>query len=683
MAKKGFINTTSTIFKVLLFVIAGAVIIYSLPRESHFRYQFQEGKPWRYGLLTAPYSFSIYKTDAAYQAEKDSVLKSFRPYLQKDPVVLSQMLERLENDYHSYLRATVPSYYLAYLTDQLNLMYQAGIVPAELMSRFEKEQVKAVMMVTDKVGEPRDISALFTAKRAYSALLTNLPDNIDENVLVRNCHIENYLTENCSYDEAASDRVREDLLSGVSQTFGMVQRGERIIDQGEIINHDTYLKLLSFKRHSEERNDRAGSQNVLIGQGCWVCILLILLALFLIRISPEIFRHSHNILFILILIVVMVVLSALVVRNDALLNIYMLPYAIIPVLICTFFDSRTAFFAFVITILLCAPIVPFPFEFLMLQLPVGMATILSLKRLTQRSQLILCIVWTFLVYSLTYTGLALLQEGGLVVQWKMYVYFAVNALLMLSAYLLIYVCEGLFGYTSDVTLMELANINTPLLRQFSENCPGSFQHSLQVSNLASAAATAIGANAQLVRTGALYHDIGKMAQPSFYTENQLDGVNPLVNMPIEEAAKIITDHVPNGLKIAGQHRLPKIIRDFIATHHGSGPARYFYTLYKNEHPEEEVPRSFFYPGPNPFSRETAILMMSDTVEAASRSMKHYDEKSLSDLVDNLIDRQVADGAYKSVPITFLELETVKNVLKEKLQSIYHARIVYPAEKKQD
>ena len=314
----------------------------------------------------------------------------------------------------------------------------------------------------------------------------------------------------------------------------------------------------------------------------------------------------------------------------------------------------------------------------MLQLAVGVISILTLKRLTQRSQLIFNILWILAMYCIAYTSISLMQEGSLSqIQWKMYVSFIINAVLLFSSYLLIYLFEWMFGYISDVTLVELANINSKLLREFSESCPGSFQHSLQVSNLASAAAQSINANAQLVRTGALYHDLGKMATPSYYTENQSDGSNPLLNLPMEEAAKIITDHVPNGLKIASQHRLPKVIKDFILTHHGASSARYFYTLYKNEHPDQEVPEGFFYPGPDPFSKETAILMMADTIEAASRSMKVYSDESISNLVESLIDAQFNEGRYKHVPITFQELELIKEVFKDKLRSIYHARIAYP------
>lgn len=665
-------------FKLILFALAAAIIVYVYPREGRFRYQFQEGKPWRYGLLTAPYNFSIYKAEAQFVAEQDSALKQYHPYLQQNSEVLPQTLEKLAEDYQQVLRIMVPERYLEYLNEQLSLIYHAGIISAEELSQLEKEGHQTVSVRIDNIGETRDITSLFTAKKAYEALLSNLPRNINKNVLIRDCHIENYLHENCAYDKTTSQRVKEELLSSVSRTQGMVQRGERIIDQGEIVNHETFLKLDSFRRQAEKRNDQSGGNWVLLGQILWVALAMSMLAIYLYKVRPQIYAKTSDIVFILILVVTLCLLSALIIRNDQLLNIYMVPFAIITILVTTFFDSRTAFYAYMITILICAPISHFPFEFLMLQLAVGVISILTLKRLTQRSQLIFNILWILAMYCIAYTSISLMQEGSLSqVQWKMYVSFFFNAVLLFSSYLLIYLFEWMFGYISDVTLVELANINSKLLREFSESCPGSFQHSLQVSNLASAAAQSINANAQLVRTGALYHDLGKMATPSYYTENQSDGSNPLLNLPMEEAAKIITDHVPNGLKIASQHRLPKVIKDFILTHHGASSARYFYTLYKNEHPDQEVPEGFFYPGPDPFSKETAILMMADTIEAASRSMKVYSDESISNLVESLIDAQFNEGRYKHVPITFQELELIKEVFKDKLRSIYHARIAYP------
>lgn len=678
------LNTASTIFKVFLFVVAAGLIVYAFPREGRFRYQFQEGKPWRYGLLTAPYSFSIIKNQDELAAEKDSLLRTHKPYVVMDAAVSEEMTGTFNNNYDLYLRATVPLRYKTYLNDQLALVYGAGIISASIRNEFQKEKLKSLMMVTRRMAETRDLSSVFTVKEAYSAILSNLPPHIHRDTLVRICKVEEYLRENLSYDKETSELSKKTLLEELSATSGIVQRGERIIDKGEIVNSATYLKLASLKKAAEERNINSTENWVLTGQIIWVAGLLLMLFLFLKYFTPEIYSKTHNILFLLILVTTLSLLSALLVRNST-LNIYMIPYAILPVMICTFFSARTAYFTHAITVLICSAIAPFPFEFLMLQLTVGMAVVFSLKELTQRSQLILCIVWTFVCYSIFYTGIAFIQEGTPnQLQWQMYVFFAINSVLMFTTYLLIYLFEWMFGYTSNVTLMELSNINSPLLRLFSESSPGTFQHSMQVSNLAAAAAQEINANAQLVRTGALYHDLGKMQNPAYFTENQDGGQNPLNKMETEKAAKIIVDHVNEGLRIANQYHLPKVVKDFITTHHGSGPARYFYTTYKNDHPGQEPSKeAFYYPGPNPFSKETAILMMADTVEAASHSLADYTEDSISELVEKLINTQIQEGAFKSVPITFQELETIKSVFKQKLKSIYHTRIAYPKENKED
>ncbi len=670
-------------FKLLLFVVAAALIVLVYPREGRFRYLFKENQPWRYGLLTAPYDFSINKPQALYEAEVDSALRHYHPYLQLDASVSQQILSKLNNDYKTVLRITVPERYYHYLKDQLGLVYNAGIVSAEELGKLEKEGHNIVAVRSGAISETRSVTSLFTVKRAYEALLRNLPADIDRQVLEEDCHIQEYLKENCSRDEKLCLQAQEALRESVSISKGRVQRGERIVDKGEIVTADTYCKLDSFRQEAENRSSKIGENWLLLGQILWVFFVLSMLGIYLYKFRPKIFARSNDIMFILILVVGLTLLSAFIIRNDQVLNIYMVPFALITILITTFFDSRTAFYAYMITILICAPISPLPFEFLMLQLSVGVISILTLNHLTQRSQLVLNILWILLIYCFSYTCISLMQEGQPTqFQWEMYASFGINSVLLLISYLLIYLFEWLFGYTSDVTLVELANVNSKLLREFSETCPGTFQHSMQVSNIASAAAQAINANSQLVRTGALYHDIGKMSNPSYYTENQTDGPNPLLNMPYEEAAKMITCHVPNGLKIASQYHLPKVVKDFISTHHGASSAKYFYTLYKNEHPDQEVPEGFFYPGPDPFSKETAILMMADTVEAASRSMKSYSEDSISALVENLVGAQFNEGRYKNVPITFQELERIKEVFKEKLQSIYHARIAYPTENKQ-
>lgn len=369
--------------------------------------------------------------------------------------------------------------------------------------------------------------------------------------------------------------------------------------------------------------------------------------------------------------------------THSIFNVYILPYAMLPIIIRVFLDSRTAFLTHVITILICSIALRFPHEFILTQLAAGLVAIFSLRELSQRSQLFRTALLVILTYAAVYFAFELITENDLAkLNVRMYTYFIINGILLLFAYPLLFLLEKTFGFTSNVTLVELSNINNDLLRQMSETVPGTFQHSMQVANLAAEAAIRIGAKSQLVRTGALYHDIGKMENPAFFTENQSGGINPHKNLNYEQSAQVVINHVTDGLKLAEKYNLPKVIKDFISTHHGRGKTRFFYISWKNEHPGEEPDdEKFTYPGPNPFSKETAILMMADAVEAASRSLPEYTEESISNLVEKIIDSQIEEGYFKECPITFKDIATVKAVFKEKLKTIYHTRISYPELKK--
>ena len=391
----------------------------------------------------------------------------------------------------------------------------------------------------------------------------------------------------------------------------------------------------------------------------------------------------RNTLFLVCCIFVPVLLTEVCAAYN-LFSLYIIPFAIAPIVVRTFFDSRTALFTHLVTVLICSVMAQFPHEFLILQIVAGMVVTFSLKELSERSQLIRCAFFVFLSYALSYVGLVLYQDADLnKIHWVMMLYFGINFILLTFAYLLVYILEKVFGYISPITLVELSNINNDVLKKLSETCPGTFQHSLQVSILASEAASRIGANAQLVRTGAMYHDVGKMANPLYFTENQ-NQVNPHNTLSFEESAQRVISHVTEGVKIAEKAGLPKEIIDFIRTHHGRGKAKYFYNSYKNQYPDREVDESLFtYPGPNPFTKETAIVMMADSVEAASRSLKEHTEESISQLVNKIIDTQIADGLLKNAPLTFRDVESVKRVFIEKLKIMYHTRISYPDLKKKD
>ena len=453
--------------------------------------------------------------------------------------------------------------------------------------------------------------------------------------------------------------------------------------QGEIVTQETYNILESLRKESIQRSESIGQKRlILTGQILFVSVFILCFMLYLDLFRKDYYERKGSLSLLFTIIMFYCVVTALMVANN-IYNVYIIPYAMLPIIIRVFLDSRTAFLTHVVTILICSVCLRFPHEFILLQLSAGLVAIFSLRELSQRSQLFRTAVLVILTYAAVYFSFELITENDLSkLNGSMYTYFTVNGVLLLFAYPLLFLLEKTFGFTSNVTLVELSNINSPLLRRLSETVPGTFQHSMQVANLAAEAANRIGAKSQLVRTGALYHDIGKMENPVFFTENQSGGVNPHKNLSYEQSAQVIISHVTDGLKLAEKNNLPKVIKDFISTHHGRGKTKYFYISWKNEHPDEEPNEELFtYPGPNPFTRETAILMMADAVEAASRSLPEYTEESINNLVEKIIDSQVEEGYFKECPITFKDIAIVKSVFKEKLKTIYHTRISYPELKK--
>lgn len=670
-----------SIHPAVYFIVASLLIAYFFPREGKFRYQFHEGKPWRYGLLTAPSDFPIYKTDAEVEAERDSVLRAFEPYFRMDMTVESTEIDNLRAAYGKNLSRKATPAYMQYIEHSLVSLYKKGIIDPSELETLKKGKYEHVNLIENSVAHLRYTSDLFTVKTAYEFVINNCPTHLDKAVL-QSCDINNYLKENITYDEAMSEKVKNDMLRSVTPANGMVQAGERIVDRGEIVDNHTYNVLRSLKIVHETKTGGAERQSIILG-GQFVLVLGIIFCfwLYLWSFRLHILHERKNALFLVLCVFVSCVLTELCV-NYALFNVYILPFAIVPIVVRTFFDSRTALFTHLVIVLICSLMVPFPHEFLLLQIIAGMVVTFSLKDLSERSQLIRCAFFIFMSYALCYISLALYQEADFnKINWLMFLYFGINFILLMFTYILVYILEKTFGYVSSITLVELSNINTPLLKKLSETCPGTFQHSLQVSILASAAATKIGANAQLVRTGAMYHDIGKMANPAFFTENQ-GSVNPHSQLTFDQSAKIIISHVVDGVKIAEKAMLPKAVIDFIRTHHGRGKAKYFYNSFKNQYPDREIDEeAFTYPGPNPFTKETALLMMADSVEAASRSLKEHTEESIRQLVDKIIDAQIADGLLKSAPLTFRDVETIKSVFTDKLKTMFHTRISYPDLKK--
>ena len=670
------------LYKSLIFIATVSVIVYFLPNEGKFNYQFDINKPWKYGLLQASFDFPIYKNDMQVQKEQDSILATYQPYFHIEKNVEKEMIERLREDYNKTLRHSLPGTdYIRYIERMLKDMYRNGIIAGNDLTRMEEDSITAIRTVEQNTATSRPVGQLYTVKDAYEYLLNADTTHYKKKVL-QQCNLNNYITPNLIYDEAKSEAAQKDLLSNISYANGFVLNGQKIIDRGEIVNEQTYNILESLRKEWEKRSDSLQEKRLtLAGQILYVGIFLFCFMVYLDLFRADYYERKGSLSLLFALIVLFPVIASVMV-SQSLSSIYIVPFAMIPIIVRIFLDSRTAFMAHVTIILLCSITLRFPHEFILLQVVAGMVSIYSLRELSQRSQLLRTALVVFASYALLYFAFELIHEDDLTkLNTRMYIYFMINGILLLFAYPLLFILEKTFGFTSNVTLVELSNINNSLLREMSEIAPGTFQHSLQMANLAAEAANKIGAKSQLVRTGALYHDIGKMVNPAFFTENQ-SGVNPHKSLNYEQSAQVIISHITDGLKLAEKHNLPKVIKDFISTHHGRGLTKYFYISYKNEHPDEEVDaEKFRYPGPNPFTKEQAILMMADSVEAASRSLPEYTEESIGTLVDKIIDAQVAEGFFKECPITFKDIALVKALFKEKLKTMYHTRISYPELKK--
>lgn len=663
----------------MIFVLAILLITYFFPRQSKFQYSFDEGRPWQYSLLTAPFDFPIYKSADQLKAEQDSILAFYEPYYVINSNIMKDNMAEFDADSNtkSSLQNLEPSYKL-YIRKKLEELYKQGIMNSEDYDRIAASETRSLRIKDGNTATSKKIEDFNTIKSAYEKILTDKPPKLDENIL-KSADVNNYLKENVVYDASMSEKAKDEFVQQVSPSTGMVQAGQRIIDQGEIVDAHTYDILSSLKRVTDERSGGATRHTwTVLGELLLVLVLIGSFYFYLLFFRPAEYRNRQHVMFMLLLIAFFVILTSITVRSN-LFNVYIIPYAIVTILIRTFIDSRTALFASIITILLSALMVPNPFDFMIIQITVAMISIFMLKELSERSQLIRSSFFILMTYILVYIGLMLYSQGSIKqINWLVLIYFLINFIFIMFSYLLVYVFEKSFGFISGVSMVELANINKPLLKELSEKAPGTFQHSMQVSNLATAAAIKIGANASLIRTGALYHDIGKMLNPAFFTENQTPGMNPHAGLPFEESARIIISHVKDGVKIARQNGLPQQIIDFIETHHGTSTPKYFYNSWKNANPGKEInEETFRYPGPNPFSKETAIMMMADTVEAASRSLQEYSEETLRVLVNKLIDSQLEEGYFKKAPITFKEIDTIKDVFSDKLKIIYHSRIAYP------
>ncbi len=663
-----------SIMVIVLFLLAGALVFKFYPNINKFPYTYEEGSPWKYGEVTAPFAFEIRKSKEEIAKEQEKLLKEFQPIFYYDESVKSDSRSLLRHKFGQTDDATTP--YFKYLDAQLVQIYNVGVVSTTDLEKQLSEGGTVVRLVLENVSKEKNIENFFTTKTAYEKIINGAPSNLDKNTL-QSYNINNYISENIKYDAEKTEYLRKDLLRTISLTKGQIQMGEKIIDRGEIITDAKYDILNSYKQEIEENNQRKDTNLIALGQGIIISCALLVFFLYFYLFRSKFLIKKRDSAFMLCMIALFCILTSLAVQHEISPNV--IPYALIPIVVSSFFDTRTALFTHLTTVLLCSFIVPNEFEFLFLQVIIGMISICTLKTVYQRSHLIRAVLIISLGYLILYLGFALIHERGVdQLDLVSVSYFLINGLLLLFAYPLIFIIEKLFGYTSDATLVELANTNNDIFRKFSELAQASFNHSMQVSNLAEAAAKSIGANPMLVRTGALYHDIGKMNNPTYFTENQ-NGVNPHVELNDEEkSAQIIIRHVTDGLEIAKKYDLPEKIQDFIRTHHGKGKTTYFYNTAKNKYPDKEIDETLFmYPGPQPFTREQVILMMCDAVEAASRSLGAYTDKNINDLVEKIINGQLQEGLYDDSPITLKQINTIKGVLKEKLKSLYHTRIVYP------
>ena len=668
---KGAFTLTGTVIVVVL------LLVYFLPRETKFGYEYEQGRPWRYNSLIATFDFPVYKTPDEVKAERDSALSQFQPFYTEDVQIAQRQIAAFETAWRAGRFGDVPAHCLNHVDKMLRGVYEAGMVPSADLSQMAKERTPGVRVVEGTEAVTRPITELYSTRSAYEYIVYADTINFPRELLAR-CNINEYLSPNLSIDSAKTSAVREDLLAAVSPASGMVQSGQRIIDRGEIISAEQYKILQSFERETVRRNDPSkGMWQVVTGQVIFVLCVIVAFVFYLRLFRREYLRSPHSILLLSSLIAIFPLITYVMV-DQKFLNVYMVPYAMVPIFVRIFMDSRTAFMTMVCSVILSSLALHSNYEFVVVQFMSGMTAIYALRDLTERSQLLRVALAVFATSSAIMLGYDLSQGIEFShLDRSMYVYNAVNGVLLLFAYPLLYMIEKLFGFTSSVTLVELSNTNNSVLRRMSKVAQGTFVHSLQVANLAAEVADKIGAKPQLVRTGALYHDIGKMLNPAFFTENQT-GVNPHDELTEERSAQIIISHVTEGLKLADKYHLPKVIRDFISTHHGRSQVKYFYIQWKNKHQGEEPDAKLFtYPGPNPFTREQAILMMCDAVEASSRSLKEFTEESIKELVNRIIDGQVQAGYFRECPITFRDIADAKRVLAESLKTIYHTRIAYP------
>lgn len=671
-------RTAQQIATVIVCIVA---VVYFMPREKGFNKIFNYDRPWNYSELIAGFDFPVYKSEKQQEYERDSIRRQFKPYFIKDTTVVSEVLAAFEKRYHNnFVEIIGYDTYINYRRKLIEL-YERGIVGSNDLERANINEESDIMLINDKLARMCNVADLVKKPEAYRMLVKG--DTIP--IEVRNrLQLEELIKSNVIYDEETSLQDLNEKLDSLPLGNTLILRGQRLISRGEVVDSAKYQVIDSYKKELELRIDKNSTARpqLLIGQALFIALLFAALLAYMYIYEPRVVASNRFLLVVLSAAVFPIIVGVMMQTKTG--HVFLLPMAIIPILLCLFVGHNSAFVTHCISIIACSVMLNSPYEFVMLQIPAGLVAILCMRELSSRSQLFRCVLFVFLTYTFLYFCYQLIIEDDInnipIIE---FVYFVVNAILLLMTYPLMFVIEKLFGFVSNVTLIEISNINSKLLTKLSQDAPGTFQHSMQVSNLAADAARSIGANSLEVRTGALFHDIGKLQNPIYFTENQSGGITPHANLTPIESAEIIIKHVEDGMALARKHHLPHSIRDFILTHHGTSVMKYFYTTYKNEHLDEDVDESLFrYKGRMPFTREQAILMLADCVEAASHSIKEYTADNIDKMVENVVNSRVAEGELAESPLTFRDIYIIKGVFKERLKAIYHTRISYPQEKQQ-
>ncbi|SEE64045.1 hypothetical protein SAMN04487765_3533 [Tenacibaculum sp. MAR_2010_89] len=677
-------KNNAIIYKVLLFLITATAIIYLFPKGGQFKYDFSSGKPWQYDNLYAPFDFAIHKSEKEIEVEKEVLLNEAKKYFVYDEAIKQEVAL----EFKEQLKKIKPSDSLV-IDDVvviakrgrsiINLIYQYGFIDSGSIVKYASNSDEIIVLRKGNSIEDVLFSKFIESKEVLPTINSKIQDLSQFKQQLILSVIANVVRPNVSFDEKFTNKGKEEALKNISYTKGKVSKGALIILKGDIVEGKRYNVLKSYQLASQSTIWSKSNYNwIVFGYAVLVSLALLMLLLFLLRYRNDIYNDNNKVTFIFFNVFIMILVQTMVVKTNS-DYLYVVPLSILPIVLKAFFDARLGLFTHVLTVLLLGFIVPNSFEFIYLHIIAGIVTILTVSELYKRANLFISIGQITLIYMLTYFAFSIIKEGNADKISVLYFgLFAANGLLSFLAVFFIYFYEKVFGLVSDVTLLELSNTNSKLLRELNEKAPGTFQHSMQVANLAEAAANEIGANSMLVRTGALYHDIGKMVNPMYFTENQSTGVNPHNDLSAKDSARIILDHVIKGIEIAKKNNLPDRIIDFIRTHHGTNVTYYFYKKELENNPNTEVDiKKFQYQGPIPFSKETAILMMCDAAEAASKSLKEPTAQSIDNLIDKIIEKQKNDNQFRNSDITFREIEKIKKIIKNKLMNIYHLRVEYP------